>query len=162
MLTCRKVAGMVRIRPLVAFVLLGACSFGPDEPTVIDGSSAEVFEQTLSAAKRELGPRDRIKFETALAEFRAQMFANAGSRQEYQRRVRRGMDGLTAPRIVAKFDSNVDKAGRDVADTVFDVKRAITGGRRESAGSASQELQERPPKEQRRQHDESNEEQSEQ
>jgi hypothetical protein len=127
---------MRKIISATALLLLAACSFGSQEPTVIDGSSAEAFEQTLSEAKRELGPKDRLKFETALAEFRAQMFAKAGTRQEYQRLVRRGMNGLTAPLIVAKFNSNVDKAGRDAADTVFDVKRAITGRRSEAAGAS--------------------------
>jgi hypothetical protein len=118
----------------ILFVLVGGCSLGQEEPTVIDGSSAEAFEQTLGDAKQELGPKDRLKFETALAEFRAQMFAKANTRQEYQRLVRQGMNGLTAPLIVAKFNSNVDKAGRDVADTVFDVKRAISGRRGQSSG----------------------------
>jgi hypothetical protein len=123
---------MRRFLGLLAFLLLAACGLGHDEPTVIDGSAPQAFEQTLSAARKELDPTDRIKFEAALAEFRAQMFAKAGTRQEYQRLVRRGMDGLTAPLIVAKFDSNADKAGRDVADTVFNVKRAITGHRAEA------------------------------
>jgi hypothetical protein len=149
---------MVKLLPMVAIALLGACSFGGDEPTVIDGSSAEAFEQTLREAKRELGPKDRIKFETALAEFRAQMFAKAGTRQEYQRLVRKGMDGLTAPLIVSKFNSNVDKAGRDVADTVFSVKRAITGAQREPdetiEAPASKQLEERSSEEQRRHQEE--------
>jgi hypothetical protein len=142
---------MPRLLPLMAFVLLGACSFGRDEPTVIDGSSAQAFEQALREAKRELGPKDRIKFEAALAEFRAQMFAKAGTRQEYQRLVRQGMDGLTAPLIVAKFNSNAAKAGRDVADTVFDVKRAITG-RRSDTGAAlpSDEPEDRSSEKQQR------------
>ena len=123
---------MPRFLTLSAFLLLAACGFGDDQPTVIDGSSPQAFEQTLSAAKGDLSAKDRIKFEAALAEFRAQMFAKAGTRQEYQRLVRQGMDGLTAPLIVSKFNSNADKAGRDVADTVFKVKRAITGDRAEA------------------------------
>jgi hypothetical protein len=128
---------MPRLLPFFAFALLGACGFGQEGPVVIDGSSPEAFEQSLRDAKADLGPKDRIKFEAALAEFRAQMFAKAGTREEYQRLVRDGMDGLTAPLIVSKFNSNVDKAGRDVADTIFDVKRAVTGGRREAAGETS-------------------------
>jgi hypothetical protein len=62
-------------------------------------SSAAGFEQTLGSAKGELRPRDRITFEAALAEFRAQMFAKAGTRQEYKRLMGRGMNGRTADRL---------------------------------------------------------------
>lgn len=113
---------------LLASLSLASCGLGEDEVTVIDGSSAEAFEQTLGEARGDLNPKDRIKFETALTEFRAQMFARADTRQEYQKLVREGMDGLTAPRIVAKFDENLKKAGNDAADAIFDAKRALKGG----------------------------------
>lgn len=145
---------MTKLTFFFAFILLSACSLGSKEPTVIDGSSAAAFEQTLSDAKGELGPRDRIKFEAALAEFRAQMFAKAGTRQEYKRLVRRGMNGLTAALIVSKFNSNVDKAGRNAADAVFDVKRAVTGRRtgvdRPDPAIESEKSEERSSEEQRR------------
>jgi hypothetical protein len=116
--------------------------------------------------KGELGPRDRIKFEAALAEFRAQMFAEAGTRQEYQRLVRRGMNGLTAPLIVLKFNSNVDKAGRNAADALFDVKRAVTGRKAEADRPArvtrSEQSEERFSEEQRGQHEQADKEQREQ
>ncbi|MDB5685218.1 MAG: hypothetical protein JWM75_2916 [Sphingomonas bacterium] len=118
---------MRRLFPLAACIALAACSFGQDEPTVIDGSSQATFDETLGAARRELGPNDRVKFEAALTEFRAQMFAKADSRAEYQRLIREGMDGLTAPRIVSEFNKNVKKIGSDAADGLFEVKRAITG-----------------------------------
>lgn len=127
---------MRRFLGLLAVLLLAACGFGHDEPSVIDGSSPQAFKQTLSAARKELDPKDRIKFEAALAEFRAQMFAKAGTRQEYQRLVRQGMDGLTAALIVSRFNSNADKAGRDVADTIFNVKRAITSDRTKADSKA--------------------------
>jgi hypothetical protein len=143
---------MIKSTPFLAFVLLSACSLGSEQPTVIDGSSASAFEQTLREAKGELGPRDRIKFEAALAEFRAQMFAKAGTRQEYQRLVRRGMNGLTAPLIVSKFNSNVDKAGRNAADAIFDVKRAVTGRKagadHSSRATRSEQSEERSSEEQ--------------
>ena len=119
---------MPRPPALLALLLLAACG-GSDAPTVIDGSSQEAYDRTLSEAKRELGPQDRLKFEAALAEFRAQMFAEADDRQDYKRLVREGMDGLTAPRIVSEFNRNVDKAGKDAADALFDAKRAIVGRR---------------------------------
>ena len=118
---------MPRFVSILAFALLAACGPGEDGPTVIDGSSAEAFEQTLKEARSELGPKDRVKFEAALTEFRAQMFARADTRQDYQRLVREGMDGLTAQRIVTEFDRNVDKLGNDAADAIFDAKRAVAG-----------------------------------
>jgi hypothetical protein len=113
---------------LVATSLLAGCGFGSDGPAVIDGSSAEAFEASLREARGELGPQERIKFEAALTEYRAQMFARADNRQEYQQLVRQGLDGLTAPGIVEQFDQNTEKLGNDAADAIFEAKRAITGG----------------------------------
>jgi hypothetical protein len=116
-----------KIMPLLLFVALSACGMGKSEPTVIDGSSSEAFKRTLSAAKSDLGPKERLKFEAAYAEYKAQVFAEADNRHHYERLLREGMDGLTAPRIVEKFDQNVDKAGNDAADAIFDAKRAVKG-----------------------------------
>lgn len=112
---------------LCACFVVSACSFGSDEPTVIDGSSAEAFDRTLGSAKADLGPKDRLKFEAALSEFKARTFAKADSRQEYNRQLRRGLDGLTAPRIVAQFNRDVDRVGGQAADAVFDAKRVLNG-----------------------------------
>ncbi len=120
---------MAKWLPLIVLAALAACG-GPEQPTVIDGSSDKAFKRTLSAAKGDLGPKDRLKFEAAYAEYRAQVFADADNRQEYARLLREGMDGLTAPRIVAKFDENTKKAGEDAADAIFDAKRALRGGAR--------------------------------
>ena len=119
---------MPRWLPLIAFAALAACG-GPEEPTVIDGSSAEAFKRSLAAAKGDLGPKDRLKFEAAYAEYKTQTFADADNRQQYERMLREGMDGLTAPRIVAKFDENAEKARNDAADAIFDAKRALKGGK---------------------------------
>ena len=94
---------------------------------MIDGSSQAAYEQTLDAAKKDLGPKDRLKFEAALTEFKAQMFAKADTRQEYQRLVREGMDGLTGPGIVAQFNKDVTRIGGKAADAAFDAKRALKG-----------------------------------
>ena len=115
---------------LSACFLVSACGYGSEEPTVIDGSSAEAFNRTLSDAKSDLGPKDRLKFEAALSEFKARTFAKADSRQEYQRMLRKGLDGLTAPRIVSQFNRDVDRVGGQAADAVFDAKRALNGRER--------------------------------
>lgn len=112
---------------LPACLVASACGVGPSAPTVIDGTSAATFDRTLSAAKADLGPKDRLKFEAALSEFKARTFARADSRQEYQRLLRKGLNGLTAPRIVDQFDRDVDRVGGQAADAVFDAKRALNG-----------------------------------
>jgi hypothetical protein len=94
---------------------------------VIDGSSPEAFERSMREARGDLGPQDRLKFEAVLTEFRAQMSAKADTRQDYQRLVREGLDGLTSVRIVQKFDENTKKARTDAADAIFDAKRAVSG-----------------------------------
>ena len=119
---------MLRSLPLLALLMLGGCGmFGSDDPVVIDGSSQAAYDRTLGEAKAQLGPGDRLKLEAALTEFRAQMFAKADNRQEYQRLVRQGLDGLTAPRVVAQFNKDVDRIGGQAADAVFDAKRALSG-----------------------------------
>jgi hypothetical protein len=118
------------MRPLIllsACLLVSACGVGTSAPTVIDGSSAATFDQTLRAAKAELGPKDRLKFEAALSEFKARTFAKADSRQGYQRLLRKGLNGLTAPRIVDQFNRDVDRVRGEAADAVFDAKRALNG-----------------------------------
>jgi hypothetical protein len=112
---------------LCASLVVSACSFGSDEPTVIDGSSTEAFEHTLAAAKADLGPKDRLKFEAALSEFKARTFAKADSRRDYNRQLREGLDGLTAPRVVAQFNRDVDRVEGQAADAVFDAKRVLNG-----------------------------------
>lgn len=122
----------MRASPLLlcACLLVSACGYGSDGPTVIDGSSAEAFSRTLSAAKADLGPKDRVKFEAALSEFKARTFAKADSRAEYQRMLRKGLDGLTAPRIVNQFNRDVDRIGGQAADAVFAAKHIISGKER--------------------------------
>lgn len=115
---------------LFACFLVSACGYGSDGPTVIDGSSAEAFSRTLSAAKADLGPKDRLKFEAALSEFKARTFAKADSRLEYQRMLRKGLDGLTAHRVVDQFNRDVDRVGGQAADAVFDAKRVFSGKER--------------------------------
>ncbi|MDX3898992.1 MAG: hypothetical protein QHC40_00495 [Sphingobium sp.] len=117
----------MRLAPLlIACIALAGCD-GGGGPTVIDGSSQDAFETSLAAARRDVGPRDRLKLEAAIREHQARMFAKADDRREYQRLVREGMDGLTAPVIVAQFDKDVDRVSGQAADAVFTAKRALTG-----------------------------------
>jgi hypothetical protein len=111
---------------LVACASLTGCG-GGDAPTVIDGSSQSAFEISLRQARRDVGPTDRIKLEAAIHEHEARMFAKADNRQEYQKLVREGMDGLTAPAIVSQFDKDVVRVKGQAADAVFDAKRAMKG-----------------------------------
>lgn len=118
---------MMRRSVFAAFALLAACGLGAGEATVIDGSSAEAFTRTVAAARAELGPRDRLKFEAALTALRGRQFAAASDRLEYQRRIREALDGQTAPQVVAGVDRWSKKAGTDAADAVFEAKRKVQG-----------------------------------
>ena len=115
------------MKALVLALLLAACGMGQAAPTVIDGSNAETFKTSVAAARSELGPRDRIKFEAALTAMRGKQFAAAGDRVEYNRRIREALDGQTAPQIVAGVDRWTERAGTDAADAVFKAKRQVQG-----------------------------------
>jgi hypothetical protein len=115
---------MIRVTAALACVMLVSCS-GPDGPTTIDGSSQEAFERTFGEAKKDVGPRDRLKVEAAIAEYRARTFAKADNRAEFQRMYREGLDGLTTPAIAAQFDKDTARIGGKAADTIFDAKRAL-------------------------------------
>ena len=110
-------------------LLMSACGMPQSEPTVIDGSSAEAFDRTVAAARGELGPRDRLKFEAALTAVRGRQFAAAADRKEYQLRIRESLDGQTAPDIVAGVDKWTKRAGDDAADAVFEAKRGLQKAR---------------------------------
>lgn len=117
---------MIRLLPMAACLMLAGCG-GADGPTVIDGSSQSAFDATFGAAKRDVGPADRIKVEAAIAEYRARVFARADDRAEFQRMFREGLDGLTTPAIAAQFDKDTARIGGQAADAIFDAKRALKG-----------------------------------
>ena len=117
---------MARFSPSLALLLLAACS-AADGPTIIDGSSQQSFKETFDAAKKDVGPRDRLKVEAALAEYRARTFAKADNRAEFERMYRQGLDGLTLPAIAAQFDKDTSRVEGKAADVVFDLKRALKG-----------------------------------
>lgn len=118
---------------LFALLFLPACGMlglGASEPTVIDGSSPEAFERTVDAARGELSPGDRLKFEAALTAVRGRQFAAANDRAEMGRRVRRALDGQTAQEVVAGVDQWTERFGNQAADTAFDVKRELRNATR--------------------------------
>jgi hypothetical protein len=117
---------MIRLMPLIASLTLLGCG-GSGGPTVIDGSSQAAFDRTFSAAKSDVGPKDRIKVEAAIAEYRARTFAKADNRAEFQRLFREGLDGLTTPAIAAQFDKDTARVSGQAADAIFDAKRALKG-----------------------------------
>ena len=129
------------MRPLLfagLLALAGCGLFDPDGPTVIDGSSPDTFQETMQAARWELSPQERLKFEAAVNAVRAKQFARADNRQEYEQFVRRALDGRTAPDIVAKVDADMNKAGNNAADAAFDIKRELKKLRgKESDGGAA-------------------------
>ena len=121
---------------LLHLLLLGGCGLlDRDGPTPIDGSSPETFEASMEAARYELGPRDRLKFEAAIRAAQAKQFARSETRQEMEARLRRALHGKTAPEIVAKVDRDMAKAGDQAADAVFDVKREVKKLGRDSAAN---------------------------
>lgn len=118
---------MRKLLAALALLALPACGlFDDGQPTVIDGSTPETFKQTVDEARAELGPRDRLKFEAALTAVRGRQFAAAGDRAEFDRRVRKALDGQTASQIVAGVDAWTAKFGNDAVDKTFEVKRELT------------------------------------
>ena len=116
------------IATLLALLALPACNIlglGGSEPTVIDGSSPEAFQRTVNEARSELSPGDRLKFEAALTAVRGRQFAAANDRAEYDRRIRRALDGQTAPEIVAGVDQWTERFGNRTVDDAFRVKREL-------------------------------------
>ena len=73
-----------------ALILLGGIAACSDRPaTIIDGSSPAAFAETTRAARRDLPVADRLIFDRAIATVPARRYANARSRRERPRRVRR-------------------------------------------------------------------------
>lgn len=79
---------------LLIFGGLAACSDRP--ATVIDGSSVETFAATTEQARRELGVRDRLTFDTALHTIGGRRHAN----NDPDAMARRTFDGMTAADVV--------------------------------------------------------------
>jgi hypothetical protein len=50
---------MRRFISALALLTVAGCGLGDAAPTVIDGSSREAFDQSMSEARGDLGPQDR-------------------------------------------------------------------------------------------------------
>jgi hypothetical protein len=83
------------VRWAAALLLLAACT--KPEPVLIDGSSAQRFEQTAAEARRQLPDADRITFDRAIR--------TVGGRRHAERDqaalARLTFDGMTAAEVVA-------------------------------------------------------------
>ena len=86
---------MKRLAALLMLGGLAACDNGP--ATVIDGSSPERFAATTEQARRDLGVRDRMTFDTALNTVGGRRHAN----NDPAEMARRTFDGMTAADVVA-------------------------------------------------------------
>lgn len=76
-------------------LLLAACS--PQQETVIDGSSPEVFAKTAKQARRDLPVADRLTFDTALRTVGGRRHAS----RDPDALARTTFNGMTAAEIVA-------------------------------------------------------------
>ena len=79
---------------VLPLLLLVAC--GKSDPTVIDGSSQEGFEQTVKQARRDIPDADRLLFDRALR--------TIGGRRhsaDPQALARVTFDGMTGAEVVA-------------------------------------------------------------
>ena len=79
---------------LFAIFLLAACS--EREPTVIDGSSPQAFEQTTKAARRDLPDGERLVFDRAIRTVGGRWH---GARDQ-DALARTTFDGMTAEQVV--------------------------------------------------------------
>lgn len=72
------------------------CGCAEKEPTVIDGSSPEAFEQTIAEARRDIPDADRLAFDRAIR--------SVGGRRhsaDPEELARVTFDGMTAEQVVA-------------------------------------------------------------
>ena len=86
------------MKRIAAFVLAAGLSACADKaPTVIDGSSAEAFERTTEAARREIPDADRLAFDRALRTIGGRRHGN----RDPEELARVTFDGMTAQDVVA-------------------------------------------------------------
>ena len=76
-------------------LLLAGCE--RERPVVIDGSSAQAFERTSAAARRQLPDADRLLFDRAIRTVGGRRLAN----RDPAALARVTFDGMTASEVVA-------------------------------------------------------------
>lgn len=79
-------------------LLVAACG---QEPTVIDGSTAEAFAETTAQARRDLPDADRLDFDSALKNPPGKRYGDTNS--EIEALARELYDGKTARQVVDDF-----------------------------------------------------------
>lgn len=85
----------------VAALLLGLAACSDSQPVVIDGSSPQAFERTVSAARRDLPVKDRLAFDAAIRSAPGRRY---GERPDVvEKRARDTYDGLTAAEVVTLY-----------------------------------------------------------
>jgi hypothetical protein len=87
----------VRAPLALALLLLAACESRP--PTLIDGSSAETFNKTTAAARRDLPDADRLDYDRALASVGTRRFGTG----DPDALARTTFDGMTAEQVVKDY-----------------------------------------------------------
>ena len=85
----------MRRSAVFAALLLAACQ--AREPTVIDGNSAETYERTVAAARRDLPDADRLAFDRAMKTVGGRRYAT----RDADALARVTFDGMTAADVVA-------------------------------------------------------------
>ena len=89
----------MRLLPaLVAFAVLSACS---NDPTVIDGTTAEAFAKTTEKARRDLPIKQRLTFDAALHNPGGLRFGN----KDPEAAAREAYHGMTAFDVVADAEA---------------------------------------------------------
>ena len=86
------------MKRLAAFALVaGLAGCSEAAPTRIDGSSAQAFARTTTAARRDLPVADRLMFDSAIATMPSRRYAD----HDPQAKARVAFDGMTAADVVA-------------------------------------------------------------
>jgi hypothetical protein len=97
----------------------------------------------MTDLRGSLAPLRRAKFEAALKLIEAEVFAEASDRQDYQRKLRDRLDGMSADDVIAHGVGQRDEAGRRLADGVFDAKRQLEEAK-QAVNDLARAGQERP------------------
>ena len=84
----------MRRSAVLAALLLAACQ--GREPTVIDGNSAESYERTVAAARRDLPDADRLAFDRAIKTIGGRRYLT----RDPDALARVTFDGMTAAQVV--------------------------------------------------------------